>query len=184
MSSLWCCGGSPSVDMRAQHLGDKDLMSYCHACGFDFRTAAKVEPILYDAQATSILRQASHGLELDHEQGSTWNLDSYSVMHQLSKTLATRYKHSRLRNFVQEELGIQDIALNQGQRSFEMRSIEHRHHLVQLAAWLLADLEPRLISAWRARAIRYNVLLKDFPHRPQWYSDVVEALSDWRFGIS
>jgi hypothetical protein len=61
-----------------------------------------------------------------------------------------------------------------------MRAIQERHHLLQLVGWLNADLEPRLKAAWCAKAVRYNVLLKDFDAPPVHYKLIVEKFSNWR----
>lgn len=55
-----------------------------------------------------------------------------------------------------------------------------RHHLMQLAAWLLMDLGGRLEEAWEAGAVRYNVLLKDYADPPRWYVEIVGKFSNWR----
>jgi hypothetical protein len=72
---------------------------------------------------------------------------------------------------------VQDIELTGGY-AFEMRKIQERHHLLQLTCWLLSDLELRLTAAWRAKAVRYNMLLKDFDDPPTYYSLIVEKFSN------
>jgi len=155
-------------------------ISYCYACGFDLRDAPKIEPISYDRDASTLLFEASRMLDLDDMPGSEWNLGRYAVMHQLCGIMVARYKHVHLREFVLDQVGFQDIPLTEGRVSFEMRPIDERHHLVQLAAWLLVDIELRLRAAWRARAVRYSVLLKDFIDRPDWYSQIVGRFANWR----
>jgi hypothetical protein len=144
------------------------------------RTAPTSAPISYDEQAATLMLQASRGLEPDLEANNAWNLDFYSVMHKLCRTMTSRYVHARFRHFFLGNLGFPDINLTEGHTSFEMRPIEQRHHLVQLSAWVLADLEPRLTAAWRVGAIRYNVLFKDFPDPPDWYFKIIEKFSRWR----
>ncbi|WP_348692712.1 hypothetical protein [Duganella fentianensis] len=177
------CGAAVAVhrlDMREQDLDVAGFMSCCHACGLDLRTAPTAVPPTYDVQTTMLLRQASQALAPAREMCSAWNLDSYSVMHQLCRTMTARYEHARLRHFVLDKLGFADIHLTDGHTSFEMRPIEQRHHLMQLCAWLFVDLEPRLCAAWYSGAIRYNLLLKDFRDAPVWYVDIVSKLSNWR----
>jgi hypothetical protein len=169
------------IDMREKNLDVAGLMYCCHLCGFDLRIAPTVTPIFYCTDAAALLLETSRALATGHE---TPDLDFYSVMHQLCRILTARYKHTHLRQFTLENLGAQDIQLSEGHISFEMRSIEERHHLMQLCAWLIADLEPRLTAAWRARSVRYSVLIKDFPDRPEWYSSIVVKFSNWRIGIT
>ena len=54
--------------------------------------------------------------------------------------------------------------------------------IIQLAMWLMADPEVRIVEAWRNKAVRYNLLNKDFKPRPQWYRNIVEGCVDWRNG--
>lgn len=169
------------IDMAGPNALEIGLMSYCHSCGFDLRDAPKVEPISYDNQASALLIDASIVLDINGETvGIEWNLERYAVMHHLCRIVAAKYQHIHLREFVLGQIGIQEISLTEGRVSFEMRPVDERHHLLQLTAWLLVDLEPRLTAVWRARAVRYNVLLKDFTERPDWYSLIVERFSNWR----
>lgn len=176
------CGVAVAVHrLDIEHLDALDTMpvSYCHACGFDLRDAPNVATISYNRQASVLLLDASRALDATGSD-SNWDFDRYAVMHQLCRLMTTRYKHVRLREFVLDQIGFQDISLTKDHLSFEMRPIVERHHLVQLAAWLLLDIEPRLGAAWRARTIRYSVLMKDFINPPNWYSSIVEKFSNWR----
>jgi hypothetical protein len=108
------------------------------------------------------------------------SLDVLNVMHHLIFMLSSRYSRVKLREYVCEQLNVADIPLTQGYPSFESRSLAERHHLIQLMAWLMIDLEPRLRAAWRAKTVRYNLMFKDFPDAPAWYLKIVERFSDWR----
>lgn len=177
------CGSAICVhrlDMQTRTLDLDKAMSYCYRCDTDLRVAPSIEAISYDSHATGLILRASHTVTDKHEPSTEWNLDLYSVMHQLCRAMTGRYEHLSLRKFVLENLDARDIGLTGGYVSFEMRPIEQRHHLLQLCAWLLSDLQPRLTAAWRARAIRYNLLLKDFPDSPEWYLDIVSQFSNWR----
>lgn len=177
------CGSAICVhrlDMQTRTLDLDKAMSYCYRCDTDLRFAPSIEAISYDSDATGLLLRASHTVTDKNASSTEWNLDLYSVMHQLCRAMTGRYEHLNLRKFVLENLDVRDIGLTAGYVSFEMRPIEQRHHLLQLCAWLLSDLQPRLTAAWRARAIRYNLLLKDFPDSPDWYRDIVSQFSNWR----
>jgi hypothetical protein len=156
-------------------------VSYCYSCRFDLRDASRIEPISYDKQASELLMKINCELKVENLLvDRKWDLGRYAVMHQLCRIMVARYKHVHLREFVLDQVGSQDLPLTAGHTSFEMRSIEERHHLMQLTAWLLADLEPRLTGAWKAGAVRYNVLLKDFTDRPDWYARIVAQFANWR----
>lgn len=168
------------LDVGKLHTNLDAVLSICHGCGFDLRGAPSIEPNSFDAPSVAILLQSSQALMLQGGATGEWDLDRYAVMHHLCRTLTARYEHVSLRKFVLECLGYQDMLLTTDHMLFETRPVEQRHHLAQLGAWMLVDLENRLTDAWRARAIRYSILLKDFPERPIWYSEIVEKFSDWR----
>lgn len=155
-------------------------LSYCHSCGFDLRNAVTENPIIYDHEASLLLLELNRQFDLDIKLDNEWDVGRLAVMHQLCRIMTTRSKHVRLREFVLDQVVAQDIELTSGYLNFEMRTIQERHHLVQLTAWLMIDLESRLTAAWRMKAVRYNVLRKDFIRRPVWYDDLVRNFSNWR----
>ncbi len=155
-------------------------LSYCHSCGFDLRNAVIEKPIAYDQDASSLLLEVNCQFDQEVMPDSDWDVGRFAVMHQLCRIMTAHYKHVHLREFVLDQIGAQDVELTAGRISIEMRIIRERHHLLQLAAWLLVDLEPRLTAAWRAGAVRYNVLLKDFSEPPVQYHRIVERFSNWR----
>ena len=63
---------------------------------------------------------------------------------------------------------------------FENYSLEDRHVVIQLAIWLMADPETRIVDSWQNKAVRYNMLNKDFKPRPQWYREIVKRCANWR----
>jgi hypothetical protein len=154
------------------------VISLCYSCRFDLRAADTYEPVFYGVDAPSLLRSAMHCVE--GRGCGEWDLGRFEVMHQLCRIMTTRYAHADLRNFVLNQISVTDIALSSGRISFEMRSINERHHLIQLVAWLLVDPEVRLTAAWRRGAVRYNLFLKDFDNPPNWYVQIVSKFSDWR----
>lgn len=178
------CGAAIAVhrlDMAASDGLEMGSVSYCYSCRFDLRDASRVEPISYDKQASELLIRINCELIVEDLWGDgEWDLGRFAVMHQLCRLMVARYKHVHLREFVLDQIGVSDFSFGEGHISFEMRSIEERHHLVQLTAWLLVELESRLTAAWRARAVRYNVLLKDFDLPPDFYLQLVSRFSNWR----
>lgn len=165
--------------IRADAIDLKPL-SYCHSCGFDLKNAVTKKPLVYDREASQFLHRFNCQFDQDLGLSSKWDVELPPVMHQLCRIMTARSKHVYLREFVIDQLGIQDIELTAGYVNFEMRPIQERHHLLQLATWLIVDFEFRLNSAWWSRSVRYNVLLKDFSNPPIWYQDVVSKLSNWR----
>lgn len=157
-----------------------ESLASCHQCGFDLKRANTTPIITYDSQTAEwhrILCIKTLGGQLQRDPVS---LDVLNVMHQLIFMLTSRYSRVRLKEFVCERLNVTSAPLTQGYPSFESRPLLERHHLIQLMAWLMIDLEPRLRAAWRAKAIRYNLMAKDFTDAPGWYINIVEGFSDWR----
>lgn len=177
------CGAAIAIhrlDIANSDALDERTTAYCYACGLDLRTAPMREPIVSDQEASELLLRACRAIDLDNAETEDWDLGRYAVMHQLCRIMTARYKHVRLREYVLAQIGATEISLTQGHVSFEMRSIEERHHLVQLAAWLLVDCAQRLTAAWRDGAVRYNVLLKDFDVPPKWYGVITKKMVNWR----
>ena len=55
--------------------------------------------------------------------------------------------------------------------------IRIRHHALQVIAYLMLDLDPRLRVAIAVKGVRYNHLKKDFNEMPKCYSDLIEKFS-------
>ncbi len=155
-------------------------LAFCHGCGFDLRLAPAVEPLSYDKDAAALLLEACKVLGSDPAGDYKWDLGRYSVLHQLCMILTSKYRHVSLRDFVLDQIGCQDIPIAKGRISFEMRSIDERDHLLQLAIWLMVLPDTRLELAWRGGAVRYNVLLKDFSEPPDWYQRLTQKFVNWR----
>ena len=157
---------------------DFTSLAQCHVCGFDLRQAPIRPVVSYDDAVTAwhgrLCSDLSHGVEID--------LEMMRTLHHLVSLLLSRYKVVHLREHVCSQLGIADIVQVSERISVESRSMDERHLLVQLGAWLLLDLASRLRNAWRSKAVRYNHLLKDFDDAPQFYAEVVAEFSDWREG--
>ena len=157
-----------------------ESLASCHQCGFDLRRAHTTPIVSYNSQTTEWHRILCIKMLSGQLQRDPVTLDVLNVMHHLIFMLSSRYAQVRLKEYVCERLNVADIPLTPGRLSFESRSLVERHHLIQLMAWLMIDLEPRLRAAWRAKAIRYNLMFKDFTDAPDWYLIIVEGFSDWR----
>ena len=158
---------------------DAGLITQCHACDFDLRESEAVAPVIYDESAGQTWLPALQMLEGDGVD-ARYNVGFFAVLHQLCKLMLTHYSHVHLRQYVSEKIGAPEVALRPKHESFEHYSLEERHVVIQLAMWLLADPEARIVEAWKNKAVRYNVLKKDFHPRPRWYRDIVEQCVDWR----
>ncbi|WP_410500191.1 TniQ family protein [Chitinibacter sp. S2-10] len=160
---------------------DVGPLSTCFKCGFDFRETTPTAPEPYDRTAYQVLRQAIESLDAPAKyNGTSIDIGFLGVMHQLCKLMTSRYRSTSLRQHVATELRIKSIPLTNPKIPFILRPINERWHLLQLAAWIMTAPELRLTAAWRAKAIRYNHLEKDFFDPPPWYSAIVNKFSDWR----
>jgi hypothetical protein len=167
-------------DMGRTCVAATDSLAGCHQCGFDLGEAG-AEPITsYDKQAGDWLATLCGQLTRGDPIQSVFNLDSFSVMRHLAMLLTSQYPAVRLHTHVCDRLGVPVVQMIKGRIAIEARPLHERHHLVQLLAWLMMDLEPRLRIAWRAKAVRYNHLGKDFGNAPEWYLKVVDGFADWR----
>lgn len=168
------------LDVGNQGATLNESLAICHRCGFDLRLAESQAIISYDTQAIQWHRTLCEQTVNWTVQQSHLNLETLAVLRQLTYLLVTSYKTVSLRGHVCEQLLIPNIPVTAGRVAIESRPLSERHHLMQLVAWLVVDLEPRMQAAWRSKAIRYNLMAKDFEDAPQWYLEMVERFSDWR----
>ncbi len=166
-------------DMGKGADGIGELLSDCHHCGFDLRIAQTVVAPRYNEAAMGWLESLRAELVTGTDQDTC--LEKLAVMRQLTRLLTSTSAKVVLHPHVCEAVGIDEPLLIKGEKiPFESRSLLERHHLIQLAAWLMADLEPRLRSAWSAQALRYNHMKKEFDDAPDWYISIVEKFANWR----
>ena len=157
-----------------------DSLAECHQCGFDLGEA-RMEPIIsYDKQSSDWHVRLCGQLAGGDSTQLVRDCASFSVMRQLAMLLTSRYPTVRLYAHVCDRLGVPQVQMTKGRIALEMRPLHERHHLLQLVAWFMADLEPRLRMAWNIRAVRYNHFGKGFDDAPDWYTKIIRKFSDWR----
>jgi hypothetical protein len=111
------------------------------------------------------------------------DLDDWNVMHHLVKLLMSGASHLSLHEHLCLKLGATKLGLPQGRIPIESCELRLRHHLMQLIGYLMLDLPSRMDVAWRARAIRYNHMLKDFRNAPARYEQMVTRFENWRYRL-
>ena len=171
------------VDMLSKNQGLNYDLATCHVCGFYLAEANSSEPEIYDENSYAFAYQLNQLLNEQSLSDCYW-LDWLNVLRHLIGLLTSRYKHVNLRAFIESQLICPNFPFSQEKISFEMRSIHERHHLLQLGLWLMLDPEEKLSMAWRNRAVRYNLLLKDFDVPPSWYQEIVSEFSNWRANLT
>lgn len=159
---------------------DGGELTWCHVCNFDLREAPPRQPAIYDDSAFHAWRSVLQLLEGDLAADARYDVGYFAVAHQLCKIMLTHYSHVHLRQYVSENIHAPGIQLRQRREPFEQYSLDERHVVIQLVMWLLADPAERIVAAWRDKAVRYNILGKDFIQCPQWYREIVSRCSDWR----
>lgn len=155
-------------------------MYICHACGYDFRDAARSEAAFPNVELLQIFDGTLLSLEMPVEEAGRFDLGFYAVMHQLCRVMGVRQNHGRLQAFIAEQLGLSFPLPPTRRICFEQLRQDVRHQVLLCVLWLMADIQHRLETAWGAKAIRYNLMLKDFDKPPRWYLVIVDGFSNWR----
>jgi hypothetical protein len=155
-------------------MSDAIGMAICHACGEDL-CAAHQRPVI------NLRDDIGEWLsEMTTTGPSQFDLDTWNVMHQMVKLLTTQRPQVSLHEYMCDCLGIHDPPTSMERCTIESANLMHRHHLMQLIGVLMQDLEVWLENAWRARAIRYNHLIKDFDYPQINYLNLVTKFEKWR----
>ncbi|OFA05641.1 TniQ family protein [Duganella sp. HH101] len=177
------CGHAIAVhrlDMGNGALPESAPLSQCFACGVNLALAITSPIYGYAKDASQLLARIEQKLEAGTVQWTRVEIEELAVLRHLTGLMTARYQHDYLREYVADQLRVKDIILDPKGLSVEARPWEERRHLIQLAAWLLADIDYRLTNAWKAGSIRYNLLLKGLDSPPAWYVKIVKPLSNWR----
>lgn len=175
--------GTPVIIFRGdfgRELKDARPMHVCHACGYDFREADR-KPISFpDEDLQALFDSMLLSLGKSANEVGPYDLGFFSVMHQFCRVMGTRQNRGRLEGHITEQLGLSAATAPLGRICIEQRRRAERHQWLLCALWLMADLQPRLQTAWLAKAVRYNLLVKDFDKPPGWYRLLVHRFSNWR----
>lgn len=156
------------------------LLCRCSECGFDLRRAKSREVPVVNEQSLACLRKISAEMEspcLLNGSVCHLHIEFSDVLHQLCKLLVSDKPALRLYHFVLDRIPFPSRDLSRGRFAFESRSIEERHFVLQLALWIMVDLETRLRLAWECGAIRYNHFLKDMKSPPKDFAALVAPLN-------
>lgn len=165
-------------DMKGQDGEYREAISDCYACGASLASDFGEAIEGYHPEVIAWLAILSLSVSAGtHNRGEA---GAINVMRQMAILLTSRFSIVRLHAHVCEVLMAPEMDLIRGKVPIESRTLAERHHLIQLIAWLMMDLEPRLRSAWRAKAVRYNHMLKDFENAPKFYLKIVEGFQNWR----
>lgn len=169
------CGSPVSfhrVDTGLLLDNSRDLAG-CVSCGSDLSANASTVVPIYNVEAFQWLV----AMVARVEQGELAHQGILAVLHHMIYLMLSSSSTIHLNEYVAGCLGVVPLSFSNGKRtSVEALPVLQRHQLLIQAAWLMAELAPRLMDAWRSRAIRYNHLHKDFSGMPAWYQAILEKV--------
>lgn len=155
-------------------------MANCHFCGADLRLARTIPIDIIDPQAYDYYKSMLKGLK--SFDSKNFDLCFYSVIHQLCKILISRSNYGRLANYIAKNTinyngEIEHLICDIQNLKIESMRTMKRYIIISLALWLIIDARRRLGDAWRAKAVQYNSLTKDFSNPPKWYKKIAMQLN-------
>ena len=162
------------AEMGRGGVDDAIEVSMCHECGTDLRQAQAMQVHCYLPEIRDWL------IGLARAGPHATDADDWAVMHHLSRLLISQIPNLYLYPYLCQRLGAPELPTPNERISISSCELELRHHLMQLIGFLMLDLSGELDAAWRARAIRYNHMLKDFINAPVSYERMVSRFGNWR----
>jgi hypothetical protein len=175
--------GSPVMHYRGdfgRELKDAWPMSACHACRADLRDAERRPEHFPSQELRQLCDEMLWSLDKAPAEAGRFDLDFFVVLHQICRAMGTRQNRGKLLGYLLHQLGLPPRSTPTGWITIEERRREERHAWLLCALWLMADLEGRLTEAWVAKAVRYNLMIKDLNQAPSWFRNVVDALPGLR----
>jgi len=176
----WQCGAS--VAFHRREMGRPMLllvgpMSICHSCGHDLRAASPLPIPLYNQESHLETIEFLKSLESNHRADPRFGLSFHAILHQQCRLIVSERTAPRFREFIQQQIKCPDMRFLNGRFPFEMRSLVERHHVIAMAMWVMSDWRDRLASAWKSKAVKYNVLLKDLSNPPRKFVSFAQHLN-------
>lgn len=152
---------------------DSASLQCCWACGFDLSLAPKL-PLIRCDEVYQVWRKALLLIENGDSVLDSYDYSTLAVLHHLCAVIVSVRNAQKLMLYVQKKLNQAPLAIDKKRMVFEQHTLAERHHVLGLAWWLLGEWPLRLEAAWKDKAVRYNVLEKDFYDAPKWYLEAVE----------
>ncbi len=154
----------------------------CYACGFDFRAATTTAATFPSKEIGELFCEVLPFLQAPIVRMERFDQGFFVVLHQFCRIMGSHQNAGNLRRFVANRLGIDLTEIELGRTSIEHRRVAERHDLLLCALWLMASPTERIREVWEAKAVRYNLMLKDIGESPKWYLQLVGKCSNWRLG--
>lgn len=177
------CGSAVTFYRRdfGRAIDEAGAICLCHQCQFDLRNAPQEPVSIFDGKAFQLYAEILRSLDGPANDAGQFNLGFHAVLHQLCKVMLSVRNRDQLRQHVAATLAAEAVPILCERLPFEQRRLFDRHQTVSFALWLLANPEERIRSAWQAKAVRFNLLLKDFSDAPKWFADLTEQLNRMQF---
>lgn len=166
-----------------KELKDAWPMYFCYACGADFREAERRPAYFPSEELHRIFDEMLRSLSQPAAEARRFDLGFFAVMHQFCRVMGTRQNQGKLQRYLMAQIRVPPMQRFSGRIGIEELRRGERHLWLLCALWLMADLENRLRDAWLAKAVRYNLMVKDFEEAPGWYRGLAGRFADWRKGF-
>ncbi|WP_233862024.1 TniQ family protein [Paraburkholderia adhaesiva] len=165
------------IELGRPDVTSTEPLCRCWACGYDYRESGTTIADKWNERTFECWTKALRITDCDAPSSAHFDYGKLAVLHQMVKLLTSDEKNRRLARYVASKTGqaVPNAAANRV--PIEGCGLAERHHVVGLAWWLIDRWPSRLKAAWRRRALRYNWLLRDFNHAPNWYRVFANSLS-------
>lgn len=177
------CGAAVTFYRRdfKRAINEAKEIYFCYQCQFDLRTASQEPVAIHDDGALHLYVEMLQALERSSHDANQFNLKFHAVLHQLCKVMLSVVNHDQLRQYIANTLDVVIAPILNGKVPFEQRRVFDRYQAVLFALWLLSEPETRIRQVWLAKAVRFNLLLRDFNHAPKWFADLAVQLNRKKF---
>lgn len=168
------------LDVGHKDIFDVFSLSTCHHCGFSLDNSSHREIVAHSQELRKWLLSLSYAAGTFGVKTGIADYKTLRIIRHFVMLLTSSSNAVSLYEFICSKLGISGADLQKSRLPFEVRAIEGRHHLIQLAGWLLIDLDHRLSMAWHAKAIKYNHMTKGLEDPSSSYIKLTQKYSNWR----
>lgn len=165
--------GAPVAFFRhdfGREISETRGIACCWKCEFDFRRAKRIPVVFPGNDVREIYGGMLASLTVLEAGGAQFCMGFFDVLHQLCRIMGMGENQGKLLAHVANRSGMPVPPITLGRISVEERRLAERYPLLLFSLWLMTDLENRLRAAWMAKAVRYNLMVKDFRNPPKWYS--------------
>lgn len=169
--------GAPVAFFRhdfGREISETKGIACCWKCEFDFRRAKRMVIVFPTEDVREIFGCMLGALIGQTTNGEQFDMGFFAVLHQFCRIMGMGQNQGKLLAYVANRIGMPVPPIVQGRISLEERRLAERHPLLLFSLWVMVDLENRLRGAWNAKAVRYNLMVKDLHDPPEWYAALTQ----------